>query len=363
MMLCPDIVPRHADVVVSNPVQGLYQSVWWRGWLPPTFSYLFILYFRYTLSSVQSGVPQGSVLGPTLFIIYINDLPQSVVHSFSKLFADDSNVSKIVQKKPIAFDGDLQSDISSLEAWSSTWLLNFQPPKCTFLPIGHKADYNYTMHDNQGNCYNLPSAASERSLGVTFDTDLKFSEHIDIITSRAYRALFTIKRTMTNRDSFTIMLLYKTLVRPILEYAQVIWQPRLLQDIHKLERVQRLATKLIPAIRNLTYENRLKELKLPSLAHRRKRGDMITLYKLVHNHIRCNIPIVFNPRTTRGHGYKLVIQHTNREVRKHFFLNRAAKIWNSLPWEVVSAPSVNCFKSRLDKFWEDDPGMYDYTAV
>ena len=218
------------------------------------------------------------------------------------------------------------------------------------------------MQDSNGQTIQLERVGSEKDLGVIIDKDLKFSDHITSITVKALRVLFTIKRTIITRNSEVILKLYKALVRPLLEYAQVVWQPRLLQDCHKIERVQRLATKLITNVRNLPYNERLRALKLPSLQHRRKRGDMIMLYQCSHNMVKCNIPLYqfAHQRITRGHKYKMAIQRSEKNVRKNFFTHRAAPVWNSLPEETVNAKTVNIFKRKLDNHWTDSPEKYDY---
>ena len=310
-------------------------------------------------SHVSSGVPQGSVLGPTLFLIYINDLPESI-DSSSKLFADDAKAYREVFTQ-LNNDVHLQTDLSNLDKWSTDWQLGFQPPKCKFMPIGHEPPYFYNMCDIKGNRSNLETVQSVKDLGVVLDKNLNFKEHIDTIVCKANRVLFTIKRTLTYRDEKSVILLYKALVRPILEYAQEVWHPNRIGDIERLEKIQRRATKLIPNLRRLSYEDRLRHLKLPTLTYRRKRGDMITLYKIFQGMLKCDLSFYLNNNTrTRGHNYKLFIQRCNTSTRQHFLVNRAANLWNALPYDVVNSPSLNAFKNRLDRAWSQAPFLYNY---
>ena len=174
-----------------------------------------------------------------------------------------------------------------------------------------------------------------------------------------------IRRTFTCLDEETFLLLYKSLVRPNLEYANSIWSPYKIKDITAIENVQRRATKLIPSLKELEYEERLKKLKLPKLKYRRTRGDMIEAYKLTSGIYDKSLPNLLTYNTssvTRGHNKKLAIQRCNKIIRSNFFTQRIAPIWNNLPNSVVNAPTIQTFESRLDKYWKDTDMKYDYRA-
>ena len=137
------------------------------------------------------------------------------------------------------------------------------------------------------------------------------------------------------------------------------WAPSTARHIDQLEAVQRHATKLIPNFRDLQYSERLKKLNLPSLQFRRLRGDMIETFKYVHNYNKCDQPFTPQPPTaTRGHPFKLRKERAQTNIRFHFFGHRVVNVWNSLPSSVVSAPSVNSFKSRLDAAWKNHPDKF-----
>ena len=147
--------------------------------------------------------------------------------------------------------------------------------------------------------------------------------------------------------------LYKSLVRPKLEYCIQAWRPYLKKDIDKLEKVQARATKLITDCKNLDYENRLKYTGLTTLSDRRIRGDMIEVFKILKGFSKVKYSNWFkltgNSRT-RDHGFKLVKSRSRFDIRKNFFSQRVVNTWNSLPNEVVEAESVNAFKNRYDKY-------------
>ena len=220
---------------------------------------------------VKSGIPQGSVLGPILFVIFINDLPDAL-SSASKIFADDTKLYRSVK---LPEDNELlQQDISATTSWSTIWQLPFNIPKSHSLHLG----YSNRRHQYTLNGQLLEATREEKDLGVIIDDQLKFRNHAAAAVKRANRVLGCIKRTIKYKEKEMIVPLYTALVRPLLEYGNVIWSPRFVGDNKLVEGVQRRATKLIPSIKDLEYMARLEELKLPSLEHRRRRGDAIQAF-------------------------------------------------------------------------------------
>ncbi len=138
-------------------------------------------------------------------------------------------------------------------------------------------------------------------------------------------------------DGDSFLLHYKALVRPHLEYANQVWSPHLKKDIFAIENVQWRATKMLPGMRHLTCEQRLRKLRLPTLHYRRLWGDMIEMYKILNGKYDPQVAdfIPFNRSETRGHNLKIVKQHTCLNTRKFAFIHRSANIWNSLPADVV----------------------------
>ena len=197
-------------------------------------------------SPVTSGVPQGSVLGPTLFILFINDLPE-VLSSSVKMFADDTKIFY-----PVAHEEGrvrLQDDLDAALAWSDAWQLPFNEAKCKVLHLGGRnPEHNYTMRGAQ-----LEKTHVEKDLGIYIDSDLKFRRQAASAASKATQILSLIRRSFELHDCVTLPLLYKSLVRPHLEYGNTIWGPFNHADQRTIEHVQRRATRLIPDIRNKPY--------------------------------------------------------------------------------------------------------------
>ena len=296
---------------------------------------------------VTSGVPQGSVLGPVLFLAFINDLP-SVITTKSKIFADDTKMYHPILS--LIDYNCMQTDLEKLSNWSQEWLLGFNSKKCKVMHFGLKNPcYQYTMNGDV-----IETVKEEKDLGVLFTDKLSFSKYICNAAAKANRVLGLIKKSFNYITKESFLVLYKSYVRPHLEYCAQVWSPYLQKDIDVLEKVQRRATKIVPGLENLSYENRLLELKLTTLDKRRVRGDLIETYKILNDLENVNKDLFFHEREyigLRGHSKMLKMSRSRLNVRKYFFSNRVIALWNSLPQHVIDAPTVNCFKNRYDKYY------------
>ena len=296
--------------------------------------------------SVLSGVPQGSVLGPILFLVYINDLEEGVTGNILK-FADDTKL--FTKTKEIGDKQNLQDYIDKLVKWSEKWQMLFNFGKCKCLHIGPG---NTSMNYEMGGTI-LSTTVKEKDLGVTMDANMKVSEQCRIAASKANQVLGMIRRNITYKEKSLIVPLYKAIVRPHLEYCIQAWSPYLRKDIDMLEKIQRRATKLIPGLRDLRYEERLKECGLTTLETRRLRGDQIEVFKILNGYENIDSNIFFEikeSKITRGHNYTLVKKQSRLDVRKYSFSQRTINVWNKLSTDCVHASSVNMFKNKIDKY-------------
>ena len=298
---------------------------------------------------VTSGIPQGSVLGPTLFVLFINDLPQ-VVESRVALFADDTKVFREIQS-----DEDrekLQQDIDELLIWSKKWQLPFNESKCKVMHYGktnRKADYNLGG-------VQIVEVSEEKDLGVTFDQQLSFGTNASKVVAAANSTLGLINRHFRHIETKPFINLYKTLVRPKVEYCMTVAQPVYKKDKEKIERVQHRATKLVLGMENKDYSERLAELKLPSLEYRRKRADVMQTYKIMNNIDKIDEKKFFKPcKEVRTRGHTMRVQKTQCKslVRRNTFSQRVVNDWNALPDAVVTSGSINQFKGRLGRWWKN----------
>ena len=300
---------------------------------------------------VLSGVPQGSVLGPLLFVLFINDLPESVKNKV-KLFADDlklignaSNSSSIVD------------DLKQLECWEDVWLLRFNPTKCkvVHLDFNNNTNTNYYLNGVQLNTSEL-----EKDLGVFTHESLSWKIHIKECVAKANRMICWIARNLITREKSVMLNIYKSLIRPHLEYCVQLWNPVLghgnWQTILDLEAVQRRFTRLIEGIGLLPYSDRLHDLRLTTLAERRMRGDLIETYRIVSNQVEYGTDIFRVSRSGNNlvSSINLNVSKSNiRNLRKSFLSERVLPFWNALPISVKNSSSVNDFKINLEVFKND----------
>ena len=357
-----------------------------------------------SFAPVTSGIPQGSVLGPILFVLYINALPEVINGgSLAFLFADDTKMFRDI-KTP----NDLQiqqNDIEKAVNWSNIWLLKFHPDKCVHLGIGSHRDsikeyqpnlngrplkrkicekdvekkyendlcqhtYHYEMDGHI-----LKRSKVEKDIGVNIDNDLNFKTHINSIVKKANRVMGITRRTFTNLNSEVFLPIFKSLVRPHLEYAAPVWSPHLDDLKKKVEDVQRRATKKLPGMKDengedLSYPARLRKLKLPTLAYRRVRGDMIQTFKLLmpieEGGYDRSLPKLLKLKSDLGirevggqNDKQLYKGNVSQNLGKYSFNFRVSKLWNSLPQHIIDAPTVKAFEIALDNHWENQPLMFD----
>ena len=243
----------------------------------------------------------------------------------------------------------LQDDIDKLVRWSEKWQMLFNFEKCKCL---HTGPGNTGMNYEMGG-YILSKTVKEKDLGVSVNANMKVSEQCRIAASKGNQILGMIRRNITYKEKSLIVPLYKAIVRPHLEYCIQAWNPYLRKDVDMLEKIQRRATKLIPGLRDLTYEERLNECGLTTLETRRLRGDQIEVFKILNGYENIDYNIFFEikeGKITRGHNYTLVKKQSRLDVRKYSFSQRTINVWNNLSTDCVQASSVNMFKNRIDKY-------------
>ena len=190
---------------------------------------------------VTSGVPQGTVLGPILFLIYINDFPEYLQHSTLRLFADDSIIYKEI--KTINDAQNLQLDLDAACRWEKDWLMHFHPDKCNLISITQKRKpihFTYKLHDHP-----LAKVEHSKYLGITLQSNLKWNKHINSITNKANQSLGFLKRNLKIKSSAVKSHAYKAFVRPKLEYASAVWDPHTRTQINQIEKVQRRAARYV----------------------------------------------------------------------------------------------------------------------
>lgn len=340
-----DKVP-HRRLMAKVRALGIVGTVagWIESWLTDRKQRVVVNGYRSQWAPVISGVPQGSVLGPLLFLIYINDIDDGIVSKLSK-FADDTKMGANAANPEAV--RNLQQDLSRLGDWSATWSMPFNTAKCKVMHIGYNNQMaNYTLNGHQ-----IEATDAEKDLGVIISKDLKFTKQCVEVEKKAQKLLGYISRQFRYREKKVVLTLYNALVRPHLEYAVQFWAPTLVQDIERLERVQARATKMIPSLRFKGYQRRLNELKLYTLEERRLRGQLIETFKILKGlddvDYRSLFTLSDNP--TRNHGWKLELKRFRTRPCGDFMTYRICNVWNGLPPSVVQSETLDTFKRRLDR--------------
>ena len=300
---------------------------------------------------VLSGVPQGSVLGPLLFLIYMNDVTETISpESTLSLFADDMAIYR-----PIRTTHDhsaLQRDISAIATWISNNLLSLQPAKCCAMLISRKRSAEQMVPPIYVQGTPLPYVTSVKYLGVLLTTNLSWSEHVSALNAKARKLIGVMFRKFYKDAHPTSLLnLYLANIRPHLEYCSPVWDPYLRKDIDMLEKAQKFGLRVCLKDWSSQYETLLQQSKIQSLSERRTKTNLTYIHKIVHEKIDFpGAPI--KERTfqycSRSNNSRSLIPFNCKSAQ---FLNsyfpKAVKGWNSLPEDIVTVQSTQTFKRLL----------------
>ena len=316
-----------------------------------------------SVKPVISGVPQGSILGPLLFILFINDLPD-VTDCDLYLYADDAKVMKPIYN--LTDCDKLQQSLDSIVAWSKKWGLTFNPTKCKSVSFSRKKNpiqYNYNMSGTT-----IDSETSFSDLGVLVDTKLEWSEHINNITNKANQRLGLVKRTLGYNTSSTVKLqCYKSLIQPLLEYCTPVWSNCSRKNAEKVESVQRRATAYImnDYQHERDYKTRLTTCDLLPLSYRRIFLDLSFLMNslLENNCINFETHFKFLPATRTRDDLIISALNTKRNYHllENYFFQRVSGSWNVLPYDIRDtlvnlddiAPAKDIIKKHLFQIFYD----------
>ncbi len=303
---------------------------------------------------VYSGVPQGSVIGPLLFLIYFNSLTKEVDSLYGvrgiKLFADDAKVYDTSSQS-------LQISLDKILSWLQDHQLNIAANKCFTLNIHNRTLQNLPSLtlDNTP----LQNIETMKDLGIIISSNLKWHSHINSICNKAAFSSYHILKSFRTKNIWIFKKLFVTYTRPIVEYNTPVWSPYLSKDISRIESIQRLFTRracLKCGIHFTSYQDRLEKLKLDSLEKRRQLNDLYLMYKIIHNLCSISFNSYFSfiscPYNLRRNSLQIHYKYCTKFKTlqwSNIFFNRIVKTWNDLPDSVVTAPNLNAFKYRLRK--------------
>ena len=282
-----------------------------------------------TEREVYSGVPQGSVLGPLLFILFINDLP-SCISSSVRLFADDCILYRTIASIEDQFK--LQYDLDALQVWAKRWGMRFNVSKCNVLRVARRntlpLNYFYMIGDEI-----IKEVSYAKYLGVTLSCDMSWENHIDTITASANRSLGFLRRNLKYAPQKLKLNAYTALVRSKLEYGATIWDPHLAKHIDQIEKIQRRAARFIlnDYKRESSVTSMLKKLNLIPLAERRRNLRVRFMDKIISGDVSVPredylIPGYTRTRSKNEHKWQTI--RTNSEEYRMSFFPRTIVDWN-----------------------------------
>jgi hypothetical protein len=328
---------------------------WLQNWLTSRTQTVVIDGEESEVAQVISGVPQGTVLGPLLFLLYVNDIGENTSCT-TRLFADDALVYRKIQSKDDT--NSLQTDLNTMVDWSHRWQMSFNPKKCSLLRVTKKQkiiQHTYSMMGTE-----LNQSDHHPYLGVELSSGLEWKHHIELITGKAKKTLHFLQRNLYNCPPEVRKQAYISLVRPTLEYAASCWDPYLQKDIKALEAVQRKAARFISNNfrRRTSVTALMTNLELPPLQHRREASRLSMLYKIHHNEVKIQIPDHFRESIsqdistvkTRSHHEERYHLITPRiDTYKNSFYPRTIQLWNTLPLTTIHAPTVKRFNTLVQQ--------------
>ena len=326
------------------------------------------------ISEVKSGVPQGSVLGPLLFLILLGDIDKSVASAFVSSFADDTRVGHRIRTAEDA--NALQKDLNTIYQWSAKNNMKFNSEKFECIRYGKRKDIHETTGYHSDANTSITPKDQINDLGVLISSSCLFKNQIDNVVKTANKLCGWILRTFKTRAPKLMILLWKSLVLSKLDYCSQLWSPTNKGDIQKLEMVQRSFIRKIDDIRHLDYWAQLKKLHLYSLERRRERYIMIYIWHILEHQVPdITSGKIFSinegGRLGRKSSFPPISNNAPSEIKKIRYASLSMKgpqLFNILPAEIrnLNSCSVEVFKRALDRFLTnvpDEPLIPGYTAM
>ena len=367
--ICENLDERLTTILIFCDISKAFDRVWHKGLIKKLRSYGIsgdllewikdyvsnrhqVVFINNETSSpgiVKAGVPQGSVLGPLLFLLYINDITDNLNH-IARLFADDTSLMYFGENID-AMQLEINNDLGKLNEWAKTWLVDFNPKKTKALIVSNRIcpDINI-LFDNE----RVEVVENHKHLGLTISSDGSWSTHIDNIASSAMKQVNMLRKLKFTLSSKSLATIYLSFIRPKLEYACEVWDGCYEREIEKLEKIQLEAARIVTGLTKFASRESLYfETGWESLASRRKSRKLITFYKM-HNKI-CPQYLYecLPPLTSDVSGYALrnsdnyVLPRCRLQVFQRSFVPSSVSLWNNLNLAIRNSRSISNFKNEI----------------
>ena len=354
----------HAGLIYKLEVAGVTGEVlrWFESYLsdrrqrvvlPGTFS---------DWTYLRAGVPQGSILGPLLFLIYINDIVTDI-HSNIRLFADDTSLFIIVEN-PLTAANLLNSDLDKISRWAATWLVTFNPSKSESLLISRKINWqNHPPLFMQN--VQIEEVDFHKHLGIYFTNDCSWHQHIDYIKDKAWCRINIMRKLKFKLDRKSLETIYLVFIRPLLEYGDIIWDNCSQYEKNELDKIQNEAARIATgATRLVSLNNLYREVCWESLHKRRQDHKLTLFYKMLNNLAPIYLSSLIPQQVSHISQYNLRnsgdIQTIRAKTNQFYnsFLPSTLREWNNLPSEARQCTTLNSFKHFLKKDKSSVPNYY-----
>ncbi|MCG8116730.1 MAG: reverse transcriptase domain-containing protein, partial [Candidatus Thiodiazotropha endolucinida] len=313
-------------------------------------------------SIIKAGVPQGSILGPLLFLIYINDIVVDIQSSI-RLFADDTSLY-IVVENPMHAAAQINSDLAKIHSWATKWLVSFNPAKSESMIFSRKINKPNHPHIAM-NQQHIKEVHSHKHLGLIFSTDCTWHDHIDNIKTKAWFRVNIMRKLKFTLDRKSLQTIYTSFIRPLLEYADVVWDNCTRNEAYELEKIQHEAARIVTgATKLVSIHSLLCDLGWESLEARRQNHKLVLYYKMQNSltpeYLSSLVPVTVGSTTSYElrNNANLQIVRANSQLYYTSFLPSVTRNWNDLSDDQKSAPSVASFKHKLQANERKSPSYF-----
>lgn len=324
--------------------------LWLKSYLDSRKQKVIIMDGKSSVGSLYAGVPQGSVLGPLLFLIYVNDLSDNMV-GLCRLFADDTSIGHVAHDDATLMNMT-NMDLENISKWSNDWLVKLNPDKTdimVFSSNNRARDLVFTFSDSV-----IEPVNSHRHLGLVFSSDCKWTKHIDTLIDRTSKQLNILRKLKFKLSREFLERIYFTFIRPILEYACEVWDNCGVINTERIEKVQLEAARIVTGLTSYASKESLyKETGWDTLKSRREQKKLLLFYNIVQGHCPEYLTDLLPPLVSDNTPYNLRNNNNFRvplsrlSLYQQSFLPATLNLWNDLDSTIRESPSSDIFKLRL----------------